>query len=168
MRIVAVVVLGGVGVAAMACGGSIEGATSMGEPCTPSIQTNASFSGFDPNSVVIENGAKACPSQVCLVNHFQGKVGAPYGAGSIPPQCADRTEKQAVYCSCRCANTGGRTDDGSVYCTCADGFTCEPLVTSIGPSTKDFAGSYCIKKDTAYDRYNSCTTTCDPQTTACP
>lgn len=152
----------------VACGGGIEGATTMGEACTPSIQTNAGFSGFSANDVNLETGAKACPSQVCLVNHFRGKVGAPYGGSGIAAQCADRTEKQAVYCSCRCANNGGRTDDGSVYCTCADGFACTHLVTSIGPSTDSFAGSYCVKTGTEYVRTTACAETCDPQTHPCP
>ena len=76
----------------------------------------------------------ACASQVCIVNHFQGRVTCPYGqsvrgqgpdgtpgckvpgtcdpiAVEVPPQCADRSAAETVYCSCRCANAEGRTDD---------------------------------------------------------
>jgi len=158
-----------------ACGGTIEGATSMGEPCTPSVQSQPGFTGFDPKEVTLETGAKACPSGICLVNHFQGRVGSPYGGpGStyggpdFPPQCLDRKAKDTVFCSCRCANGAGRTDDGSVYCTCDPGFECTHLVSSIGPSTDAVAGSYCTITNTTYDRPTACSTLCDATTAPCP
>lgn len=151
-----------------ACGGAIEGATSMGEPCTPSVQAQVGFTQFYPSEVTIETGAKACPSQVCLVNHFRGRVGAPYGDASVEPQCVDRQQKNSVYCSCRCANNAGRTDDGHVYCDCAPGFDCTHLVDSIGPSTDDVAGSYCALTHTSYDSATACSATCDPMSAPCP
>ena len=72
-----------------------------------------------------------------------------------------------MYCSCRCANADGRTDDGLAYCACGDGFTCAPLVTSIGSDPDHVAGSYCIKANTAYDRSTSCSQDFDPATRAC-
>lgn len=87
---------------------------------------------------------------------------------SVAPQCAGRTAEQAVYCSCRCANVDGRTDDGANYCQCPDGFACEQLVTSIGPGDTGLTGAYCIKANTKYDRNNpGCDQTCDPATKKC-
>ena len=62
----------------------------------------------------------------------------------VPAQCASRTADRAVYCSCRCANADGKTDDGANYCTCPDGFECEQLVTPIGPLDTGLTGGYCI------------------------
>jgi hypothetical protein len=82
---------------------------------------------------------------------------------SVPPQCLGRKAEQAVYCSCRCANIDGRTDDGANYCECPDGFKCEQLVTSIGAGDTGLTGAYCIKSNTKYDRNNTgCDSTCDP------
>jgi hypothetical protein len=79
-------------------------------------------------------------------------------------QCQDRTADKAVYCSCRCANLLGQTNDGANYCTCPDGFTCEQLVTSIGAGDTGLTGAYCIKNGTKYDRNNACGSTLDPNT----
>jgi hypothetical protein len=80
---------------------------------------------------------------------------------SVVPQCTDRRASETVYCSCRCANPGGRTDDGATYCSCPDGFQCAQLVTSIGPATDGTAGAYCMKNRTAYDRASACVAICD-------
>lgn len=45
-----------------------------------------------------------------------GKRGA-----SVSAQCADRSADKTVYCSCRCANADGRSDDGAPYCSCPTG-----------------------------------------------
>ncbi|RYG15567.1 hypothetical protein EON82_26085, partial [bacterium] len=66
-------------------------------------------------------------------------------AAKVEPQCTDRTADKAVYCSCRCANVDGKTDDGASYCSCPDGFACEQLVTSIGALDTGLTGAYCIK-----------------------
>jgi len=145
------------------CGGAVAGETSMGEPCTPRLQTaNASFA-FDANDVYIETGTMSCPSQTCLVNHFQGRVADPYF--SKKPQCANRRDRDAVYCSCRCANALGRTDDADTYCLCAKDFVCQPLVISIG-QPHDGSGSYCMKKGTAYA--DEACDACDPAMQNCP
>lgn len=81
----------------------------------------------------------------------------------VPPQCVDRAADKAVYCSCRCANIDGQTNDGANYCECPDGFTCERLVTSIGKGNEGLTGSYCIKNNTKYDPATACTSgDCDP------
>ena len=92
----------------------------------------------------------------------------PTKKAQVPAQCVDRTADKAVYCSCRCANANGRTDDGSSYCACGAGFECAPLVVSIGADPEHITGSYCIKANTAYDKSTSCTAgTCDPATHPC-
>jgi len=86
----------------------------------------------------------------------------------VEPQCVDRTANKAVYCSCRCANLDGRTDDGANYCTCPEGFACQQLVTSIGQGDEGLTGAYCIKAGTEYNRSTACTgATCDPTNAEC-
>jgi len=80
----------------------------------------------------------------------------------VNPNLVDRLPEKAVYCSCRCANADGSTDDGANYCECPDGFTCEQLVASIGNvSSEQLAGGYCIKSGTKYNTASpSSQTTC--------
>ena len=85
---------------------------------------------------------------------------APKEGITVPPQCIDRTADKAVYCSCRCANIDGRTDDGRNYCTCPDGFACTQLVSSIAQGDQGLTGAYCIKKGTEYDPANNCADEC--------
>jgi hypothetical protein len=124
-----------------ASGAPRTGATSCsgsGKPagcCVPG--TKSPIDGVDPTT-------KAAP-----------KDGAP-----VLPQCTDRTADKAVYCSCRCANIDGRTDDGRNYCTCPDGFACTQLVSSIGEGDQGLTGAYCIRKGTEYDPVNSCAQGC--------
>lgn len=90
------------------------------------------------------------------------KVGA-----TVSPQCLDRTADKAVYCSCRCANVNGQTNDGANYCTCPSGFSCSQLVSSIGALDQGATGAYCIKNGTDYDSNNACQATCDPSAGNC-
>ncbi len=171
--------------------------TSVGDACTPSLEARESFTSFSENEVVIESATPQCNAGVCLVNHFRGRVTCPYGQdmdGKAPPgaaacalpdggavapdagraknqvsaQCLDRTAAKAVYCSCRCANAAGKTDDGATYCGCPSGFACTQLVTSIGSKQDDISGAYCMKEGTAYDVTNACSAICDPATGPCP
>jgi hypothetical protein len=99
--------------------------------------------------------------------HVTGNAASSQKA-QVAAQCVDRVAAKAVYCSCRCANDQGRTDDGATYCGCGDGFTCTNLVASVGPSSANIAGSYCIKAGTAYDSSTACDAgTCDPLATKC-
>jgi hypothetical protein len=75
----------------------------------------------------------------------------------VAPQCNERKAADTVYCSCRCADAQGRTDNGN-YCTCPDAFKCEALVASTGSGNEGLTGSYCIKVGTAYDQNK---TTCN-------
>jgi hypothetical protein len=89
------------------------------------------------------------------------------GQDAVPAQCLDRQAKDAVYCSCRCENVNGKTDDGAVYCKCPDGFKCQQLVTQVSNSDTGLTGGYCIRNNTDYDPTQSCQTSpsnlCDPK-----
>jgi hypothetical protein len=175
-----------------------ESAAPVGMPCTPSLELSASFAGFNPHEVTLDE-SDTCGGDVCLVNHFQGLTSCPYGQGSngnappgataactvpgtstpvtpdappfgqlVPPQCVDRQASDAVYCSCRCANAEGRTDDGAAYCACGTGYSCTQLVPGF-EADDPRAGAYCIKAGTAYDPIWSCQgATCDPTLNNCP
>ena len=70
-------------------------------------------------------------------------------AGVVPAQvtgegAANRTANQAVYCSCRCANVSGNTDDGGNYCACPENYTCQQLVTQISDTDTGLTGGYCV------------------------
>lgn len=87
-------------------------------------------------------------------------VGGTGGPGAVLPNCQDRTAANAVYCSCRCANIDGQTNDGAVYCNCPTGFACTQLVSSIGATDVNLSGAYCVKNGTDYDPNTSCTSPC--------
>ena len=100
-------------------------------------------------------------SQTPIDGKENGQFLDPTAQAAVKPQCTDRTADKAVYCSCRCANVDGQTNDGRNYCTCPDGFTCTQLISSIGPmSDPGLVGAYCIKKDTDYDPNATCTAQC--------
>jgi len=82
----------------------------------------------------------------------------------VLPNCTDRTANVAVYCSCRCANVDGNTNDGANYCSCPDGYDCTQLVAQTGVAGENLTGAYCIKHNTAYNVLTSCTGNqgCDP------
>ncbi|HZU82834.1 MAG TPA: hypothetical protein VE987_07960 [Polyangiaceae bacterium] len=96
-------------------------------------------------------------------------LGGDAGAVSqmVPPQCGDRRASDAVYCSCRCANAEGKTDDGAAYCACPSGYGCTQLVALIEPGDP-LAGAYCIKDGTAFDASSACSRPCDAATMSCP
>jgi len=83
---------------------------------------------------------------------------------TVQPNCTDRTANVAVYCSCRCANVDGKTDDGANYCSCPDGYDCTQLVAQTGVAGENLTGAYCIKHNTAYNPLTSCLggSVCDP------
>jgi len=95
-------------------------------------------------------------------------VPTPKAGDTVQAQCVDRTAALTVYCSCRCANVDGQTNDGANYCACPDGYACTQLVTSIGAGDTGLTGAYCIKNNTAYDPNSACAESCDPMTNTCP
>ncbi len=86
----------------------------------------------------------------------------PADQAQVHPQCVDRQATNTVYCSCRCANADGKTDDGANYCTCPDGFQCSQLVAPVGLGDVGLTGAYCIKKNTEYQAFQACAAACDP------
>lgn len=105
-------------------------------------------------------GAEACktPSGKAVngKENGEGEVLDQARGAEVRPQCKSRTTNQAVYCSCRCANADGRTDDGASYCTCPDGFSCQQLVNPIGAINEGLTGAYCVKAGTEYDKTQAC------------
>jgi hypothetical protein len=123
-------------------------------------------------SAAPSNGSKTACTVPGTKDPITGKGTAGSGGAKCQPgetdgscvlgQCTDRTADKAVYCSCRCANIDGATNDGANYCKCPDGFACTQLVTSIGQGDTGLTGAYCIKTGTEYNLNNSpCALTCD-------
>jgi hypothetical protein len=149
------------------CGANNPDAASSGA-CAPSAASGSNLSGTQscdgkgdgcciPGTQTPVDGKDSTGMQV------DPKLGA-----SVAPQCTDRTADKAVYCSCRCANLDGQTNDGRNYCTCPDGFECKQLVASVGGNAdQGLTGAYCIKKGTAYDANNVCGSECDPKKKNC-
>lgn len=149
--------------------------TGVGDPCTPEDEYNPSFSGFSVVEVTIENRSRDCETNVCLVNHFQGRVSCPYGnsqsnvnigkgqtpsgcyipgttqpiTAPVDPQILQRQALDSVYCSCRCAGP----DKNARYCDCPSGFACVELADQVllGEGT-ELSGAYCIRQGTTYAR----------------
>jgi|GEM_PF-368963 hypothetical protein len=100
-----------------------------------------------------------------------GTVVDPLRQAAVEPQCVRRTAREAVVCSCRCANTSGGVDDAGPYCTCPSGFDCAQLVPSFGAADPGLSGAYCIKSGTEYDPLDgsACDPTmlCDPKVANC-
>ena len=178
-------------------GGRPSRAASQGTACLPREELSASFAGFDEQTVTIDMKNAACGAGACVVNHFRGRTSCPYGQAAngtappgatpctvtgsgapvrpndpktqqtVPAECADRDAEKVVYCSCRCANADGKTDDGGSYCACDQGYECSQLVASLGGKDDTLSGAYCIKAHTAFDRATACLTTCDPKAGPC-
>jgi len=90
---------------------------------------------------------------------------AGFAAGVVPAQfsgtgAADRTANNAVYCSCRCENVDGNTNDGANYCACTANYTCTQLVTSIGATDTGLTGGYCVLNGTQYNPALATNETC--------
>lgn len=152
----------------------------IGDPCVPAAESDPRFASFHEAEVVIEDRSRSCTSGVCLVNHFRGRVSCPYGdltsggcltpsgepvrppgVDGVEPQCSDRRAADAVYCSCRCANAEGRTDDGGSYCPCGAGFSCKDIIALV-PGAEELAGSYCVKDSVPVTAESSCKRSCSP------
>jgi hypothetical protein len=172
---------------ALLCGCEAGG---VGDPCVPEVEYARDFPGFDVREANVESNSFSCETRLCLVNHFQGRVSCPYGQDekdlrsdpSAPERCRtaganpeavtvpveawdlDRTPERTVYCSCRCDGP----DPGARYCDCPDGYQCTPLVPAVG-RREGLAGSYCVRKGTAYQPSELFGPTCDttPEADAC-
>jgi hypothetical protein len=87
----------------------------------------------------------------CVVPGTSGRRVVDRIRAPVAPQKYKRRASAAVYCSCRCANADGKTDDGARYCDCPNGYQCEHLIDDVGLGSSQLAGSYCIKKGTRYN-----------------
>ncbi len=150
-------------------------AGGVGDPCIPEDEYQTDFSGYSLGEVNVERRSFQCETRVCLVNGFRGRVSCPYGQTAddvenaaddgcrvpgtqggpgdrvivpVAPQHPERRPTDAVYCSCRCANAAGRTDDGGNYCECPSGFGCEQLIDDVGLGNPELAGGYCVREGT--------------------
>jgi hypothetical protein len=148
------------------------GAPNGGPPyvaCTKEVpsanDSTGTFVGCPSEATcTIPGGATVIGSSTSpLAQQFQIQV-------TVPEQVTPRQTANAVYCSCRCANSQGNTNDGEVYCQCPDGYECaQQLVTQISASNGNLAGGYCIKAGTAYSELTvNQEIPCDPATTKCP
>jgi hypothetical protein len=162
---------------------------AVGSPCTPLDESSTTYLGASVTEVGLESNNAACGGNVCLTYHFRGLTYCPYGQsssdtappggapcthpdgtavdGEVAPQCTDRRPAETVFCTCRCANHDGRTNDGDSYCTCGDGMTCEQVVPLIGPPT-GLEGAYCMKPSAEYEQSTACHVSCDPTLAPCP
>jgi hypothetical protein len=75
----------------------------------------------------------------------------------VEPALAGRPPDRAVYCSCRCKNDKGETDDGANYCECPSGYTCSKLVPNPDLGKEALTGYYCIKSGSQFrDEIEAC------------
>lgn len=157
----------------------------LGAPCVPDDERNPEFNGFQASEVSLDTNA-GCQSNLCLVNHFQGRVSCPYGqtvaaaqdsrecfipgtasgiAVTVPvdPQLVQRRSDDTVACSCRCAGPGP-----GPFCSCPSNMECAPMISPLGlPGTDTLAGSYCIPRGTAYDPVTLDPESCNPDAASC-
>lgn len=133
-------------------------APGTNEPCNNQKPT-------DQNSACCTPGIYQPVKPTTNIGSGGGDGGGGSGSNnySVLPNCTDRTASTAVYCSCRCANVDGNTNDGANYCTCPDGYDCTQLVAQTGVAGENLTGAYCIKHNTAYNVNTSCIASfCDP------
>jgi hypothetical protein len=136
----------------------------VGGPCVSyAHEGQASFAGFVESQVTIEMSNPQCGANVCLYNHFRGRVTCPYGqdatghgpsgtpgclsAGSCAPVRSSGPSRGplvvAPQCADRTANVAvycscrcANASGGTsdgTYCTCPSGTTCTQLIPSPGP-----------------------------------
>ncbi|MEZ4225154.1 MAG: hypothetical protein R3B13_29655 [Polyangiaceae bacterium] len=168
----------GCGLCLLASCGETSG---VGDPCVPEDEVNADFAGFSLGEVSVESGSVQCESRLCIVNHFQGRVGCAQGQEEGQGSCRtangddvtsavkawdlDRPASSTVYCSCRCdgPTTGAR------YCECPSGYSCRKLIDNLGLGQDELAGSYCIKDGTEFKPTQEGGPTCrtDPTDPVC-
>jgi hypothetical protein len=137
---------------------------AVGAPCVSSVhEGQASFAGFDESDVTIETNNAQCGTNVCLYNHFRGRVTCPYGqdatghgphgtpgclsAGSCEPVESSNPSQSPLVVAPQCADRTAAVavycscrcanasggTSDGTYCTCPSGTTCTQLIPSRGP-----------------------------------
>src|SRR5258708_3032509 len=71
--------------------GSSSRAVGVGRPCIPSDERQDNFSGFEVTEAVVDVPADGCETNLCLVNHFQGRTPCPYGQSDADAQGISQT-----------------------------------------------------------------------------
>lgn len=109
----------------------------------------------------------ALPGSACDGMGGAGCVVGKNGSAEVPSQCANHRSDIAVYCSCRCANEQGKTNDGANYCSCPDGYACKQLVAPTKLGNEGLTGAYCVKAADTFDPLSSGCEPCDATQTNC-
>lgn len=112
----------------IACGGEVAGRynnAKVGQPCTPAVESNPAFVGFDQQSVSVElPSPDADPSViVCLADHFRGRVTCPYGqdqTGTQLPSIDGATGGAFTKGASPCKTPSGDAVTGEVQPQCTD------------------------------------------------
>ena len=99
---------------------------------------------------ILEDGY-GVPRRLCSIPGTDGSDPADRITVPVAPQKQLRQTSDAVYCSCRCKNADGKTDDAARYCECPDGFNCVHLIDDIGLGSTQLAGGYCVKSGSEFD-----------------
>jgi hypothetical protein len=132
-----------------------------GRVSCPYGQTAADTPTFDQNGQQV-SGLPPTDPKVCRIPGTTGALATDAIVVPVPAQLYNRTATaspdrtgtgevdDAVYCSCRCKNSAGNTDDGARYCECPSGFTCSKLIDDVGLGSSELAGSYCIRDGTQF------------------
>ncbi len=106
---------------------------------------------YGQDQTAIETHRNGDSPERCHIPGTSGAAQADAVAVPVRAQLEDRVPERAVYCSCRCANAEGKTDDGAKYCDCASGFSCKQLIDDVGLGSAQLAGAYCIRNGTEFD-----------------
>jgi hypothetical protein len=125
----------------------------IGDPCIPETipcAADGTGCGYKASEAYIEASSVQCRSRLCIVYKLDNGT-----AGAIPSDprnlCTGGAKDQdgclstnqlldSVYCTCRCASGGVKTNQE--LCSCDDGFKCVPVLNLGGPG---IVGSYCVK-----------------------
>ena len=118
-------------------------------------QTAADIGLGDPDDPTDDD-----PAVLSAAGDWAGRCAVPLTSGERPedrvqvpvwPQKVARLARDTVYCSCRCANSDGESDDGGNYCACPSNYDCVQLTYDLELGGSDLAGFYCIKSGTEYN-----------------
>jgi hypothetical protein len=97
----------------------------VGDPCTPELEYQAGFAGFNVAEEYTESRSFQCSTRICLVNHFQGRVSCPQGQAA-PTACGPGQATCAAGQDCVAADVYAPSCSTSL--PCPDGLTCNDSV----------------------------------------
>lgn len=118
---------------------------------------------YGQDQAAIESGKDASDPLRCKIPNTEGTRTIDQVEVPVPNQkgvgANARSVENSVYCSCRCSNAKGSTEDGATYCKCPSGFKCVQLIEDLGLGSKQLAGGYCIRNGTDFNEtvaYQDC------------